>query len=95
MQTLWDGLSAAQMGISPGGYHNHRDGEFSMNNDQIKGRIDEAKGKVKETAAKVTGNKTLEERARVEEAAGKLRADYGDAKSEAKKAVKDVLKNRA
>jgi len=61
-----------------------------MNNDQIKGRIEEAKGKVKEVTSKVTGNKTLEEKARIEEAAGKARASYGDAKS----AVKDAVKNR-
>lgn len=62
-----------------------------MNNDQIKGRIEEVKGKVKEVAGKATGNRTLEERARIEQSAGKTRADFGDAR----KAVKDALKNRS
>lgn len=61
-----------------------------MNNDQIKGRIEEAKGKVKEVTGKVTGNKTLEDKARIEEAAGRTRSNFGDAR----KAVKDAVKGR-
>lgn len=61
-----------------------------MNKDQIKGRVEEAKGKVKEGVAKVTGNRDLDDKAQIDQAAGKTRADYGDAKS----ALKDTLKNR-
>jgi uncharacterized protein YjbJ (UPF0337 family) len=55
-----------------------------MNNDQIKGRIDAAKARLKAGAAKMTGNRTLEIKARIEQAAGKARADFGDAKSAVK-----------
>jgi uncharacterized protein YjbJ (UPF0337 family) len=56
-----------------------------MNKDQVKGRAEQAVGKVKEVAGKTTGNKTLEEKGRLDEAAGKIRANYGDLKSEVSK----------
>ena len=56
-----------------------------MNKDQVKGRVEEVAGKVKELTGKVIGNKTLERKGDLEEAAGKVRAGYGDAKSRAQK----------
>ncbi|HEY2678600.1 MAG TPA: CsbD family protein [Steroidobacteraceae bacterium] len=56
-----------------------------MNKDQVKGRAEQAVGKVKEVTGKTTGNKTLEEKGRLDEAAGKIRANYGDIKSEVNK----------
>ena len=56
-----------------------------MNKDQLKGRMEEAAGQAKKVTGKVVGNKSLEQKGRVEQAAGKLRAGYGDAKSEIKK----------
>jgi uncharacterized protein YjbJ (UPF0337 family) len=59
-----------------------------MNKDQIKGRTQEVTGKTKEVAGKVLHNDSLKNRGAAEEVAGKARAIYGDAKSEAKKEIK-------
>jgi uncharacterized protein YjbJ (UPF0337 family) len=55
-----------------------------MNNDQIKSRLEQVKGKVKKVTPNATGNSTLQDRTRVEAAAGNTRADYGTAKDGAK-----------
>ena len=57
-----------------------------MNKDQIKGRTREATGKVKEVTGKMTGNKTMEQKGRLEKTAGKIQAGYGDVKHDLKKA---------
>ncbi len=56
-----------------------------MNKDQVKGRMEEISGQAKKVTGKVVGDKSLEQKGRVEEAAGKIRAGYGDAKHEIKK----------
>lgn len=56
-----------------------------MNNDQVKGRIKEAEGKTKQVAGKVVGNKSLEEKGKVQKAVGKVQAGYGDLKNDLKK----------
>jgi uncharacterized protein YjbJ (UPF0337 family) len=56
-----------------------------MNKDQAKGRVKEVEGKVKEVAGKVTGDKTLEQKGRIQNAAGKVQAGYGDLKEDLKK----------
>ena len=56
-----------------------------MNKDQVKGRMEEVAGQAKKVTGKVVGDKSLEQKGRVEEAAGKIRAGYGDAKHEIKK----------
>lgn len=56
-----------------------------MNKDQIKGRAKEVSGKIKEVTGKVVGNKALEDEGIVEEAAGKVQKDLGDARNNAKK----------
>ena len=56
-----------------------------MNKDQVRGRIKEAQGKVKEVTGRIVGNKTLEEKGKVEKAAGNVQADYGDLKNDIKK----------
>jgi len=58
-----------------------------MNKDQVKGRMKEAQGKVKEVAGKAVGNKTLEEKGRVQSAVGKAQAGYGDLKRDLKKSL--------
>jgi uncharacterized protein YjbJ (UPF0337 family) len=65
-----------------------------MNKDQVKGRLEEVKGKAKAVTGKVTGNAELEDDGRIDEAAGRTRADYGDAKNAVKGAVKDAVKGR-
>jgi uncharacterized protein YjbJ (UPF0337 family) len=59
-----------------------------MNKDQVKGRVEEAKGKVKEVAGRISGNKDLEQRGKLENVGGKIQAGYGDLK-------KDIKKNSA
>jgi len=59
-----------------------------MNKDQVKGRVEQAKGSVKEATGKVVGNKDLEAEGKVDKAAGKTQATYGDLKEDVKDAVK-------
>lgn len=49
-----------------------------MNEDQIKGRIEEAKGKVKKAAGKAVGNRKLERAGKLQNAHGKAQAKFGD-----------------
>ena len=56
-----------------------------MNKDQVSGRMEEIAGQTKKVAGKLVGNPALEQKGRFEEAAGKIRAGYGDAKNEFKK----------
>jgi uncharacterized protein YjbJ (UPF0337 family) len=61
-----------------------------MNRDQVKGRAEQAKGKVKETAGKAVGNERLKSEGRVDQAAGKGQAAYGDAKKKAKDTIDKI-----
>jgi uncharacterized protein YjbJ (UPF0337 family) len=63
------------------------DQEKVMNKDQIKGRVEETKGNVKEAVGKVVGNKELEQEGKLENAAGKVQAKYGDLKEDIKKTI--------
>ena len=56
-----------------------------MNKDQLKGRIEEVKGKVKQVTGKLVGNKTLEQKGRIEKTLGNAQAGYGDLKDDLKK----------
>jgi CsbD-like. len=53
-----------------------------MNKDQVKGHIKEAKGTVKQAAGKVTGKVSLEQKGKLQKAAGKAQAGYGDIKKD-------------
>jgi len=59
-----------------------------MNKDQVKGRVEQAKGSIKETTGKVVGNERLQSEGKVDKAAGKTQATYGDLKEDIKDAVK-------
>lgn len=59
-----------------------------MNKDQVKGRAEEAKGKVKEVAGRISGDKELEQKGKLQNVGGKIQAGYGDLK-------KDIKKNSA
>ena len=61
-----------------------------MNNDQIKGRAEEAKGKIKEVTGRVIGNPDLEAEGDADQVAGKVQKTYGDAKDK----VADELNKR-
>ncbi len=58
-----------------------------MNKDQVKGRVEQAKGAVKETTGKVMNDRNLQGEGKVDKAAGKTQATYGDAKERVKGAV--------
>jgi len=58
-----------------------------MNQDQVKGRAEQAKGKVKEVAGKAVGNDRLKTEGQVDQVAGKGQAGYGDAKEKVKGVV--------
>jgi len=60
-----------------------------MNEDQVKGRVEEAKGKIKEVAGKAVGNDRLEGEGLVDQATGKVQKNYGDAKEKVKDALDD------
>ncbi len=59
-----------------------------MNEDQVKGRMEQAKGAVKETTGKAVGNKDLQTEGAVDKTAGKTQATYGDAKENVKDNIK-------
>ena len=58
-----------------------------MNKDQVKGRVEQAKGSIKEATGKVVGNPNLQTEGKVDKAAGKAQATYGDAKEKVKSVI--------
>ncbi len=58
-----------------------------MNNDQVKGRIDQAVGKIKEETGELLNDKQLEERGRAEKTGGKVQAEYGNVKENVKDGI--------
>jgi len=56
-----------------------------MNKDQAKGRIKEAGGKIKEVAGRAVGDLNLEQKGKLQKAAGKAQAGFGDLKNALKK----------
>lgn len=53
-----------------------------MNKAQVKGRVEQVKGKIKKVTGSVVGNKTLEQKGRVQEIVGKAQAGFGDLKDD-------------
>jgi uncharacterized protein YjbJ (UPF0337 family) len=58
-----------------------------MNKDQVDGHIKEVKGKIKEVTGRVIGDKTMENKGKLQNAVGKAQAGYGDVKED----IKDAL----
>lgn len=56
-----------------------------MNKAQVKGRVEQVKGKIKKVTGSVVGNKTLEQKGKVQEIVGKARAGLGDLKDDLEK----------
>jgi uncharacterized protein YjbJ (UPF0337 family) len=56
--------------------------EKRMNKDQGKGTVQKAKGKVREVAGAATGDRSLEAKGKLDQAAGSVRKGYGDVKEE-------------
>jgi uncharacterized protein YjbJ (UPF0337 family) len=61
-----------------------------MNNDQVKGRVDQAKGAIKEGTGKALDDRDLEAEGTVDKASGKTQATYGDAKEKVKDAIDKI-----
>jgi uncharacterized protein YjbJ (UPF0337 family) len=62
-----------------------------MNKDQVEGRVDQLTGKVTEIAGKVINNPTLEADGKADQVAGKVQANFGDAKEAVKDKAKDII----
>lgn len=62
-------------------------GEDIMNEDQVKGRIEEAKGEAKKIAGKAVGNKAMERKGKLQNAHGKAQAKLGDLRGDIKKSI--------
>jgi uncharacterized protein YjbJ (UPF0337 family) len=58
-----------------------------MNKDQVKDQIKQAKGHIKETTGKIFGDKELENKGKIQNAAGKIQKSYGDVKENVKDAI--------
>jgi uncharacterized protein YjbJ (UPF0337 family) len=56
-----------------------------MNKDQAKGRVKEVDGNVKEFIGKMTNDRGLEQKGKIEKVGGKVQARYGDLKRDIKK----------
>jgi uncharacterized protein YjbJ (UPF0337 family) len=59
--------------------------EQVMNKDQVKGEIKQVKGNIKEAAGKVLGDKTMENKGKIQNAVGQVQKGYGDLKEDIKK----------
>ena len=60
------------------------------NNDEIKGKFDQAKGKTKETVGRAINDKDLEHEGQGDHAGGKVREGFGTARRKVGEAVEDV-----
>jgi uncharacterized protein YjbJ (UPF0337 family) len=60
---------------------------MSMNEDRVKGSMNEAKGKIKEAAGKVTGDEKLKREGQADQVAGKVQNIVGG--------IKDSLKDQS
>ena len=72
--------------VAPAGSPKHS-AEYAMNKDQVKGRVKEVKGKVKEVTGRIIGDKTMENKGKLQNATGKAQKAFGDVKED----IKDAL----
>lgn len=63
------------------------------NEDQVKGKFDQAKGTVKETVGKAIGDRDMETSGQTDQVKGDIREGYGDAKQTVEDAA-DAATNR-
>jgi uncharacterized protein YjbJ (UPF0337 family) len=63
-----------------------------MNKDQIKGRLEQVKGKAKEITGNLVGNNKLKSEGAMEQIAGKVQSNLGDAKEVAEDKAKHQTK---
>jgi len=60
------------------------------NNDEVKGKFDQAKGGLKETAGRALNDRDLESEGNADRAGGEVREGYGTARRKVGEAVEDV-----
>jgi uncharacterized protein YjbJ (UPF0337 family) len=65
-----------------------------MNNNHVKGTINEVKGKVKESVGHATGNRRLEGEGIVDRVKGKIEKGLGDLKDKVKKGIDSALEKK-
>jgi uncharacterized protein YjbJ (UPF0337 family) len=63
-----------------------------MNDDEVKGKIDQASGAVKEKAGRAMGDPILEEKGADQRASGKLEAGFGKARRKVGEALTEAGK---
>jgi uncharacterized protein YjbJ (UPF0337 family) len=63
-----------------------------INDDEVRGKIDQASGTVKEKAGRAMGDPLLEEEGADQRASGKLEAGFGKARRKVGEALKEVGK---
>ncbi len=63
-----------------------------INDDEVRGKIDQASGTVKETLGRSMNDPLLEEEGADQRASGKLEAGFGKARRKVGEAIKDVGK---
>lgn len=61
-----------------------------VNEDEVKGKIDQASGTVKEMTGRALGDPILEEKGADQRASGKLEAGFGKARRKVGEAIKDA-----
>jgi uncharacterized protein YjbJ (UPF0337 family) len=61
-----------------------------QNNDELKGKMDQAKGKAKEAAGDITGNDRLHDEGKVDEMGGNARETIGKGRRKVGEALDDL-----
>jgi uncharacterized protein YjbJ (UPF0337 family) len=60
------------------------------NNDEVKGKFDQAKGAVKENVGHATGDRDLESEGQADRAGGNVREGFGTARRKVGEVIEDV-----
>jgi uncharacterized protein YjbJ (UPF0337 family) len=60
------------------------------NEDEMKGKLDQASGAIKDKVGEATGDRDLEERGEAQRAGGNLQEGFGTARRKVGDAIKDV-----
>lgn len=60
------------------------------NEDEVKGKFDQAKGSVKETVGRATNDRDLEAEGQADKAGGDIREGFGTARRKVGEAVEDI-----
>jgi len=61
-----------------------------INEDEVKGKIDQASGTVKEKVGRAMGNPKLENEGAAQRASGKVQSGFGEARRKVGEAMKDA-----